>query len=184
MVKENALSASEELEKFKKEHLFNLVQDEPVGFWRKISRHLSRYRNRYIIIGSYTLLTFGFCALCAFCPPVAAAIPIVLLITKVLVAIKFLHIAAAVVTPVAKAITMALPIMIPQAIALTSDTIGAVATLFYGGFKLCQGLAAKIMGKSDIKPQITYKPVTTDSSLSTDSVALPSSTLEREPVQD
>lgn len=140
--------------------LYGLVdKNKSPSIWGEIKQHFSRNASTYIVIAliAYYVGFFAICALSAFFPPVAAAIPIVAVIGKALGAMHFLHIAAPLINPIAKGITMSLPIIVPQAVSLINYSMGSIAAVVYGLGKGCQYLWSTLT-KSNNKFQTEYKP--------------------------
>jgi hypothetical protein len=137
-----------------------LGDKKPHSLWNRIAQHFSANSKTYLIIGvvTYFVVGFGLCALCAFFPPAIAAIPIYSGIGKALGAMKFLHIAATYINPIAKAITMALPIIVPQAINLTINATGVIGTIFYGIARGCKGIWSTTNNIPKNKENISYTP--------------------------
>lgn len=96
----------------KKIGFFTKLNNYRVSLWRqfkatKIGRYIRRHP--YVSLGIATLAFTGFVALCVFAPPIAAHIPILLGISKVLIDMKILSATANILKPIAETASMVLP---------------------------------------------------------------------------
>lgn len=124
-------------------------------------QHIARNKYKYLIGGiSILLLAAGFLALCVFCPPVAAKIAILALVTKVFIKTNLATAATAWLKPVAQAITVTLPATIPLVISVVTlgITFGVCKIIDFGKWvsNLCSS------GDRQNKTSVEYKPVATE----------------------